>query len=102
MRPATEDFTPGYGGFLSVDFDTVAAASAFFDNLPFYKGPSFGADIPIAIPYVQLVLQQEKTWASSHGLSETLVRISVGMVDKSAMLECVKKALQAADATRNA
>ncbi|KAA8641697.1 uncharacterized protein ATNIH1004_011833 [Aspergillus tanneri] len=52
--------------------------------------------------YPKLVLQQEKTWASSHGLSETLVRISVGMVEKHSMLECVKKALQAADATRNA
>ncbi|KAL2822760.1 pyridoxal phosphate-dependent transferase [Aspergillus cavernicola] len=100
MRPATEDFTPGYGGFFSVDFDTVAAASAFFDTLPFYKGPSFGGDITIAIPYVQLVLQQEKTWALGHGLNETLVRISVGIEEKHTILECVKKALQAADATR--
>jgi cystathionine gamma-synthase len=100
MRPANEDFTPGYGGFFSVDFDTIAAASAFFDTLPFYKGPSFGGDITIAIPYVQLVLEQEKAWASSHGLDETLVRISVGLEDKYVILEWVKKALQAADATR--
>lgn len=99
MRSVTEDFTPGYGGFLSVDFHTVAAASAFFDELPFYKGPSFGGDITITIPYAQLVLQQEKAWASSHGLNETLVRISVGLEEKHTIVNCVKKALQAADAT---
>lgn len=83
-----------------MDFDTVVAASAFFDMLPFYKGPSFGGNITIAIPYVQLVLQQEKGWASNHGFNEILVRISVGLEDKYVILEWVKKELQAADATR--
>ena len=99
MRPKTSDFAPGFGGVLAVSFKTVTAAAAFFDNLEVYKGPSFGANVTIAIPYVQLVFQKEKDWASSHGLDETLVRISVGLEDKEALLGCVKTALQAADAT---
>ena len=100
LRPATEDFVPGFGGVLAVSFNTVTAASAFFDNLDLYKGPSFGANITIAIPYVQLVLQKDKKWASTHGLDETLVRISVGLEDKEILLRCVKVALQAADAAK--
>lgn len=75
------------------------AAAAFFDNLEVYKGPSFGASITISIPYVQLVFQKEKDWASSHGLDETLVRISVSLEDKETLLGCIKTALQTVDAT---
>ncbi|OAA38560.1 Cys/Met metabolism, pyridoxal phosphate-dependent enzyme [Metarhizium rileyi] len=100
LRPVTEDFVPGYGAVLALSFETVAAASAFFDSLDLYKGPSFGATITIAVPYVQLVLQKDKEWASTNGLDETLVRISVGLEDKEALLRCVKVALQAADATK--
>jgi cystathionine gamma-synthase len=100
MRPATKDFVPGYGGVLAITFETVAAASAFFDNLSLFKGPSFGANITISIPYVQLVMQNAKKWAASHGLDETLVRISVGLEDKEALLGCIKVALNAADSTK--
>ncbi|KAJ5201169.1 hypothetical protein N7449_005972 [Penicillium cf. viridicatum] len=100
MRTTTEDFEPGFGGLFSVDFENTTAASAFFDNLYVHKGPSFGAHITISIPYVQLVMQKQKEWAASHGLKETLVRVSVGLEDKEALLECIKRALKAADATK--
>ncbi|KAE8342704.1 pyridoxal phosphate-dependent transferase [Aspergillus arachidicola] len=55
MRQATDDFTTGYGCLL-----TVESASVFFDNLDVRKGPSLGAHITLAQPYVQMVLQKQK------------------------------------------
>ena len=97
MRPATEEFTPGYGGLFTIEFETVKIAAAFFDSLELHKGPSLGANITLALPYVQMVFQKEKEWAARNGLKETIVRISVGLEDKEFILECVKRALVAAD-----
>ncbi|OAA35705.1 Cys/Met metabolism, pyridoxal phosphate-dependent enzyme [Beauveria brongniartii RCEF 3172] len=97
MRPATEEFEPGFGSVFGVDFETTVQASAFFDNLPVCKGPSFGANVTIALPYVQLVMQKQKEWARGHGLNETLIRISIGLEDPEVLLEHIKGALQAAD-----
>lgn len=93
MRKSTEDFTPGYGCLFTIEFRTVAAAEVFFNNFKVHKGPSFGANITLALPYVQLVLQKEKQWAAQHGLSETIVRISVGLEDKEYLLRCLKHSL---------
>ncbi|KAJ5674111.1 PLP-dependent transferase [Penicillium macrosclerotiorum] len=99
MRQQTDDFTPGYGCLLTIDFETVDASIAFFDNLNVQKGPSLGANITLAQPYVQMVLQKEKKWATSHGLRETIVRISAGLEDKEIVLESVKYALMMAEQT---
>ncbi|CAI7630046.1 Cys/Met metabolism pyridoxal phosphate-dependent enzyme [Penicillium manginii] len=100
MRPATDEFEPGFGSVFGVDFENTAQASAFFDNLPVCKGPSFGADVTIALPYVQLVMQKQKDWAKGHGLNETLIRISIGLEDPEVLLAHIKGALQAADAVK--
>lgn len=97
MRPATDEFEPGFGSVFGVDFDSNVTASAFFDNLPVCKGPSFGANVTIALPYIQLVMQNQKDWARGHGLNETLVRISVGLENQEVLLRHIKKALQAAN-----
>ncbi|KAB8222417.1 pyridoxal phosphate-dependent transferase [Aspergillus novoparasiticus] len=96
MRQATDDFTPGYGCLLTVDFETVESASVF-DNLDVRKGPSLGAHITLAQPYVQMVLQKQKKWANSHGLRETIVRVSVGLEDEDDLLQRVKSALAIAE-----
>ncbi|KAJ5109262.1 Cys/Met metabolism pyridoxal phosphate-dependent enzyme [Penicillium angulare] len=100
LRPATDDFEPGYGSVFGVDFENTAQSSAFFDNFPVCKGPSFGANVTIALPYVQLVMQKQKEWARGHGLNETLIRISIGLEDPELLLEHVKGALEAADEAR--
>ncbi|KAF4201969.1 hypothetical protein CNMCM8927_000883 [Aspergillus lentulus] len=97
MRPATDDFVPGYGYLFSIEFKSVSSAAAFLDNLDVYKGPSIGANITLALPYVQMVLQKEKQWASTHGLAETIVRISVGLEDKGGLLQKIMIAMQAAE-----
>ena len=97
MRPATDEFEAGFGSVIGVDFQSTVQAAAFFDNFPVCKGPSFGANVTIALPYVQLVMQKQKEWARGHGLSESLIRISVGLEDPEQLLELVKGALRAAD-----
>jgi cystathionine gamma-synthase len=101
MRPATEEFVPGYGGLFTIEFDTVASGSAFLDALDVHKGPSLGAHITLAQPYVQMVLQKKKEWAARHGLSETIIRISVGLENKEMLLNKIQTALLAAEKTRS-
>ncbi|KAJ5174429.1 uncharacterized protein N7482_000306 [Penicillium canariense] len=100
MRQATDEFIPGYGCLFTVDFDTIEASRAFFDSLDVRKGPSLGAHITLAQPYVQMVLQKEKKWAASHGLRETIVRVSVGLEDKEVLLQSVKSAHVMAEKTK--
>lgn len=96
MRPATPEFTPGYGCLFSVEFADVPAATTFFDSLHVCKGPSFGTDVTICQPYVQMVLQKEKQWAESNGLKETIVRISVGLENKDELLGRINHSMVAA------
>lgn len=97
MRIATADFTPGYGGVFTLEFESVVAAAAFFDALNVHKGPSLGAHVTLAQPYVQTVFMREKEWAASYGLSESIVRISVGLEDGQALGREFTRALRLAD-----
>jgi cystathionine gamma-synthase len=97
MRPATPDFTPGHGGLFTLEFRTVAAAQAFFDALLVCKGPSLGANVTLAQPYVQTVFAREKAWAARYGLSETIVRISVGVEDGQVLEALFREAMYAAE-----
>lgn len=100
MRQATEEFRPRYGCLLIVDFVTIVALRAFFDSLDTWKGPSIGANLPLAQPYVQMPLQKEKKWAASHGVRKTNVRVSVGLEDKNVILRSVKNAHMMAEKTK--
>lgn len=100
MRAKTDDFTPGYGGLFTIEFDTVLAAAAFLDSVQLHKGPSIGANVTLVLPYVQMVFQKEKQWAAECGVNETIVRMSVGLEDKDLLLGCILGALQAADKFR--
>lgn len=93
MRRLTKEFQPGYGCLFTIEFKSVKLAATFFDSLDVHKGPSLGANVTLAQPYVQMVLQRQKDWAASHGLRETIVRISVGLEDKEDLLIRFKHAL---------
>lgn len=97
MRNATAEFVPGYGGLFTLEFEGVVAAEAFFDALNVHKGPSLGAHVTLAQPYVQTVFMREKEWAASYGLSESIVRISVGLEDAQALGYEFTRALRLAD-----
>ncbi|XWX01360.1 hypothetical protein V2A60_009387 [Cordyceps javanica] len=101
MRQATDDFVPGFGYLLTLEFCSVEAAGAFFDALQVCKGPSIGAQVTLALPYVQVVFAKEKPWAARYGLSEAIVRISVGLEDQKALAMTCLQAMRAADAVVN-
>lgn len=101
MRRPTQDFAPGFGYLLTLEFCSVEAAGAFFDALHVCKGPSIGAQVTLALPYVQVVFAKEKPWAARYGLSEAIVRISVGLEDQKALAMACLEAMRAADAAVN-
>ena len=100
MRPPAPEFTPGYGGLFTVEFESVTAASAFFDSLDVHNGPSLGANVTLAQLYVQTVFTREKEWAVSYALSETIVRISIGLEDERALARTLERSVRRADKTR--
>ncbi|KAJ6619484.1 pyridoxal phosphate-dependent transferase [Mycena sp. CBHHK59/15] len=87
----------GFGGLFSATFTSLAAANAFFDTLPCYKGPSLGTNFTLACPYAILVHYAEQDWAASYGVEQTMVRVSVGMEETSSLLASFQKALHAAE-----
>lgn len=86
----------GYSGLFSVTFHNPEASRAFFDVLPFPKGPSLGTNFTLACPYTILGHYLELDWAAEYGVEEGLVRVSVGMEDRDALLQGFEKALKAA------
>jgi len=87
----------GYGGLFSVTFHHPQASRAFFDAMPFYKGPSLGTNFTLACPYTILGHYLELDWAAGYGVEEGLVRVSVGMEDRELLLQGFQKALKAAE-----
>ena len=70
----------GYGGLFSVVLHNAAeTAPRFYDALRVSKGPSLGNNFTIACPYTLLAHFEELDWAESHGVSQYLVRVSIGL-----------------------
>ncbi|KAJ7758501.1 pyridoxal phosphate-dependent transferase [Mycena maculata] len=91
----------GFGGLFSVTFTSLPAARAFFDALSCHKGPSLGTNFTLACPYAILVHYTEMDWAASFGVEETMVRVSVGMEETSALLDSFRTAFEAAETAAN-
>lgn len=99
MRPATAEYTPGFGSLLTIELVDVDIAAVFFDALPVHKGPSLGAQYTLAQPYVQTVFQKEKEWAARYGLKESIVRVSIGLEDRESLISAFASAARIADET---
>lgn len=97
MRTPSREFTPGYGSLFTIELSTVEAAAAFFDSLNLHKGPSLGSNLTLVQPYVQTVFFREKQWAASWGLKETIVRVSVGLENRQALLETILASIRLVD-----
>ncbi|KAH8819616.1 cystathionine gamma-synthase-like protein [Xylogone sp. PMI_703] len=90
----------GYGGLLSVTFQTTAQAIAFYDRLETAKGPSLGTNFTLTSPYVLLAHYQELDWAGQFGVPADLIRISVGLEDADDLKSCFLTALKVAEAVK--
>lgn len=97
MRPATEDFTPGYGCLFSIELDTIEATIAFYDNLNLHKGPHLGAPLTLIIPYVKGLYGKELDKVAEYGMNERQIRVAVGLENTNILIEEFRIALKAAD-----
>jgi cystathionine gamma-synthase len=100
MRRPTPDFPePGYGCLLSVDFDSVATATAFYDALGFYAGPHLGAHKSLQLAYNVIVFGKkpgELDYHRRYGVLEETVRISAGLENVEDLIDTLKVAVAAA------
>lgn len=90
----------GYGFMISVQFKESAAAVAFHDAFHVAKGPSLGTNFTLCCAYTLLAHYRELEWAAEFGVTEHLVRISVGIEDVEVLESVVTAALNAAEATQ--
>ncbi|RFU32508.1 hypothetical protein B7463_g3813, partial [Scytalidium lignicola] len=90
----------GYGGLLSITFQTTAQAIAFYDRIETAKGPSLGTNFTLTSPYVILAHFLELDWAAQFGVPADLIRISVGLEDAADLKGRFAVALKAAEAAK--
>ncbi len=70
----------GYGCLLSFELrGGIEESKRVYDSLRVNKGPSLGTNFTLVCPYVQLAHFKELKWAESCGVSEHLLRVSVGL-----------------------
>ena len=91
----------GYGSLISVIFRNPESAVRFYDAVDLCKGPSFGANFTLVLPYSQLAHAFELDWAESHGMLKHIVRISVGLEDERTLIRKFDEALEEVEAFEN-
>ena len=96
-RPEIED---NFGALFSMTFTSLEASRAFYDALQCAKGPSLGTNFTLACPYTVSAHYHERAWAAGYGVEESMVRISVGLEDRTQLLDWVARALDAAENTK--
>ncbi|GKT75583.1 cystathionine gamma-synthase [Colletotrichum tofieldiae] len=105
LRKPTPDLPePGAGCLLSIDFDSVATARAFYDRLAFYPGPHLGAHRTLSFAYNLLAFGKDPNEAAYHrsyGILEETVRISAGLEDVQDLLDTLDDALVVAQETKD-
>ncbi|KAI1756456.1 cystathionine gamma-synthase [Xylaria castorea] len=93
-KPTAEYPAPGYGCLLSVEFETVEQAAAFYDAVNFFQGPHLGAHLTISMPYNLVVFGSENPEVhAAYGLRQQQIRISVGLEDQEVLLHRCAEAM---------
>ena len=90
----------GYGSLISMVFKDPDSAIQFYNTIDLCKGPSLGANFTLVLPYSQLAHAFELDWAESQGMAKHIVRISVGLEEKSTLISKIDQALRKAEAFR--
>ncbi|KAF2967577.1 hypothetical protein GQX73_g5994 [Xylaria multiplex] len=84
----------GYGSLISFVLKSPESAVAFYDAVDLCKGPSFGANFTLVLPYSQLAHAHELDWAESKGLAKHIIRLSVGLEDANGLVTKIGDALR--------
>ncbi|KAJ4486280.1 PLP-dependent transferase [Lentinula aciculospora] len=93
-----DQFQPGYSGVVALTFTSLEAAKTFYESIQCYKGTTLGTVVTLLSPFIAIAFHPSKMdWVREHGMSEALVRFSVGLEDISRILNSVEAALFAAE-----
>ncbi|ODV96895.1 hypothetical protein PACTADRAFT_74498 [Pachysolen tannophilus NRRL Y-2460] len=84
----------GYGGLISIVFANENDARCFFNEVKLSKGPSLGTNFTLCSPYVILAYFQELDEVEKWGIDRNLIRISIGLEDRSELIDTFQKALK--------
>ncbi len=85
----------GYGCLLSFELKGgINESIRVYDSLKVSKGPSLGTNFTLVCPYVQLAHFQELKWAASCGVSEHLLRVSVGLENEDELWSRFNSAIE--------
>lgn len=82
-------------GLMSIVFEGDLAA--YYDALPYYKGPSLGTEFTLLMPYVylahydMLLTEEGIHHLREHGLDPGLLRVSVGLEDIVVFKEALER-----------
>ncbi|KAL2016534.1 hypothetical protein VTK56DRAFT_3428 [Thermocarpiscus australiensis] len=114
-RPATqEEFTPGYGCLLAIEFTSLATARAFYDNLSVHQGPHLGAHHTLAFPFNDAIWgstaaaavadddddddgRDMAAYQAALGARPEQVRVSVGLESEEELIDTFRAALEFAE-----
>lgn len=76
---AALEHVSGYGCLMSIILRPGLNERAFYDSLNVRKGPSLGTTFTLCCPYTLLAHYNEMQWCEEFGVSERIIRISVGL-----------------------
>lgn len=85
----------GYGGLFSFVLKNEKKVPRFFDQLRVSKGPSLGTEFSLVSPYTMLAHYDELDWAEGCGVSQKLIRFSVGLEGFGALKAAFEEAFLA-------
>ena len=83
----------GYGNIFSIIFHHPSSAEHFYNVLDVCKGSSFGTNFTLVIPYVQLANYWNRDKVPEYGVSQHIIRVSVGLEDSIELVQTVSRPL---------
>jgi len=87
----------GYGGLFSMQLHKPdRTAPAFYDALEVSKGPNLGTNFTLCCPYTILAHYHELDFVERCGISQYLVRVSIGLEDPDWLIARFRDALDRA------
>jgi len=87
----------GWGSLVTfLPRNAAVTAPRIYDRLEVCKGPSLGTVFTLACPFTLLAHYTELAWAESCGVSQHLIRLSVGLEEPQELWGRLQRALRAA------
>lgn len=83
-----------FGGLFSIILSDHICPRTFYDTLNIAKGPSLGTNFSLMCPYTLLAHYHELEFAMTYNVQPHLIRISIGLEDRSDLQNLFQEALE--------